>query len=116
MGFLSFGRNFRSGKVHDGDIVAEHVANTFIQQGTESISLPFAATGEENVSVSISFPTSFPTGVVPAVLVEIEGADVGIVSVSVTETGFTVVVRDDKGTDYTAAQAATLRWVAIVKS
>jgi len=136
MGFLKFGRDFRSGKVHDGDIVTRHIADgavttpkvadeaitapkvpaTFIQQGTESVSLPFAVAGEENVSVSITFPVAFPTGVVPSVHVEIEGADVGIVSVAVTETGFTVTVRDDKGTDYTAAVTATLRWTAVVKS
>jgi len=116
MGFLSFGRNFRSGKVHDKDIVARHVANTFIQVGATSVSFGFAATGEENVSASITFPTAFPTGVVPQVSVEIEGINVGIVNISATETGFTVTVRDDKGTDYTASQTATVRWIAIAKS
>jgi len=45
--------------------------------------------------------------------VAIEGADVGIVNVAVTATGFTVTVRDDKGTDYTAAEAATVNWIAV---
>jgi len=116
MGFLSFGRNFRSGKVHDKDIVARHVANTFIQVGATSVSFGFVATGEENVSASITFPTAFPTGVVPQVSVEIEGINVGIVNISATETGFTVTVRDDKGTDYTTSQTATVRWIAIAKS
>jgi len=59
MGFLSFGRNFRSGKVHDGDIVARHVANTFIQAGATSVSFGFAVAGEENVSASITFRLPF---------------------------------------------------------
>jgi len=97
-------------------IIAARVADTFIQAGAASVSFPFAAAGEENVSVSITFPTPFPTGVIPEVAAEIEGADVGIVRIAVTETGFTLTVRDDKGTDYTAAQAATVRWIAIAKS
>jgi len=59
----------------------------------------------------VTFPTAFAAA--PAVAVSIEGADVGIVRVAVTATGFTVTVRDDKGTDYTAAQAATVNWIAM---
>jgi len=103
-------------KVADGAITAPKVPDTFIQRGTESVSLPFAVAGEENGSVSITCPTAFPTGVVPSVHAEFEGVDVGIVNVAATETGFTVTVRDDKGTDYTAAVTATLRWTAIAKS
>jgi len=97
-------------------VTAAKVADTFIQAGATSVSFPFAVAGEENVSASITFPTAFPTGVVPQVAVEIEGIDVGIVNVSVTETGFAVTVRDDKGSDYTTAQTATVRWIAIAKS
>jgi len=87
----------------------EHLAD--IQAGRSSVSFPFAATGEENVSATITFPEAFAAA--PAVAVAIEGADVGIVNVAVTATGFTVTVRDDKGTDYTAAQAATVNWIAV---
>jgi len=82
-----------------------------LQCGRTSVSFPFAAAGEENVSASVTFPTAFKAA--PAVAVAIEGANVGIVNISVTTTGFTVTVRDDKGTDYTAAQSATVNWVAV---
>jgi len=92
-------------------IHSEHIAATTLQSGRTSVSFPFAAAGEENVSVSVTFPTAFAAA--PAVAVAIEGADVGIVNVSVTTTGFTVTVRDDRATDYTAAQAATVNWIAV---
>jgi len=87
----------------------EHLAD--IQAGRSSVTFPFAAAGEENVSASVSFPEAFAAA--PAVAVAIEGANVGIVSISVTASGFTVTVRDDKGTDYTAGQAATVNWIAV---
>jgi len=87
----------------------EHLAD--IQAGRTSVSFPFAAAGEENVSASVTFPTAFAAA--PAVTVAVEGANVGIVNISVTTTGFTLTVRDDKGTDYTAAQAATIDWIAV---
>jgi len=88
---------------------SEHLAD--IQVGRTSVSFPFAAAGEENVSASVTFPKAFAAA--PAVAVAIEGANVGIVNISVTATGFTVTVRDDKGTDYTAAQTATVNWIAV---
>jgi len=103
-------------KIADDAIVAIKVADTFVQAGATSVSFGFAVAGEENVSASVTFPTAFPTGTVPQVSVEIEGIDVGVVNVSPTETGFTVTVRDDKGTDYTTAQTATVRWIAVAKS
>jgi len=84
----------------------------FLQAGKPSVSFPFAAAGEENVSASISFPVAFDT--TPIVAVSIEGIDVGIVNVSVTTSGFTITVRDDKGTDYTAAQTASVNYIAVV--
>jgi len=87
----------------------EHIKD--LQAGRTSVTFPFAVAGEENVSVSITFPEAFAAP--PAVAVAIEGADVGIVNVSVTATGITVTVRDDKGTDYTAGQAATVGWIAV---
>jgi len=102
--------------IEDGAVIAVKVADTFIQAGATSVSFGFAAAGEENVSASVTFPTAFPTGTVPQVSVEIEGIDVGVVNISATETGFTVTARDDKGTDYTTAQTATVRWIAIAKS
>jgi len=87
----------------------EHLAD--IQAGRTSVSFPFAAAGEENVSASITFPKAFAAA--PAVAVAIEGIDVGVVRIAVTKTGFTVTVRDDKGTDYTTGQAATVNWIAV---
>jgi len=88
----------------------EEIADTTLQAGRTSVTFPFAAAGEENVSASITFPTSFAAA--PAVAAAIEGIDVGIVNISVTATGFTVTVRDDKGTDYTTGQTATINWIA----
>jgi len=104
-----------TGDLMDKAVTGPKTADTFLQQGVTSVSFPFAAAGEENVSASVTFPSAFPSGVIPSVAITIAGANVGIVSVTVTETGFTVVVRDDKGTDYTAGQAATVRWIAIAK-
>jgi len=89
----------------------ETIANTAIQSGRTSVSFGFAATGEENQSASITFPTPFAAA--PAVAAAIEGIDVGLVNISVTATGFTITVRDDKGTDYTASQTATVNWIAV---
>jgi len=75
------------------------------------VSFAFAATGEENQSASITFPTAFDAA--PAVTVAIEGIDVGVVNIAVTASGFTVTVRDDKGTDYTTSQTATVNWIAV---
>jgi len=99
-------------KLADRAVTKPKIHLQALQTGRASVSFPFAAAGEENVSASVTFPTAFPTGAVPAVAVEVEGIDVGIVNISVTETGFTVTVRDDKGADYTAAQSATLDWTA----
>jgi len=104
-----------TGDLMDKAVTGPKTADTFLQQGIASVTFPFAAAGEENVSASVTFPTSFPAGTVPSVALTIAGANVGIVSVTVTETGFTLTVRDDKGTDYTAGQAATVRWIAIAK-
>jgi len=82
-----------------------------IQFGKTSVSFPFAAAGEENVSASITFPKAFATA--PVVVAAIVGINVGIVNISVTTTGFTITVRDDKGTDYTTSQTATVHWIAI---
>jgi len=92
-------------------VTETEIADRALQSGRTSVSFPFAAAGEENVSASVTFPTAFAAA--PAVAVSIEGADVGVVRVAVTATGFTVTVRDDKGTDYTAAQAATVNWIAM---
>jgi len=96
--------------IDKGAIYSEHLSPE-IQFAKTSVSFPFAAVGEENVSATISFPTAFPTS--PVVVASIEGIAVGIVNISVTTTGFTITVRDDKGTDYTASQTATVHWIAI---
>jgi len=100
-----------SAKVADGSLVKGDLAATSIQSGATGVTLGFAVAGEENVSVTITFPTAFASP--PAVIASVEGADVGIVSIAVTATGFTITLRDDKGTDYTAGQTATIRWIAL---
>jgi len=102
-------------KMADGAVTGPKTANTFIQAGSASVSFPFAAAGVEVVSVSVTFPTSFPTGVVPQLAVEVEGPDVHVVRVVVTETGFTIYVSDTI-TDYATSQSAVVRWIAIAKS
>jgi len=92
-------------------VARETLAKSAIQSGRTSVSFGFAVTGEENQSATITFPEAFAAA--PAVVVAIEGIDVGIVNVSVTASGFTVTVRDDKGTDYTTSQTATVNWIAM---
>jgi len=82
-----------------------------LQAGRTGVSFAFAAAGEENASATVSFPTGFDAS--PAVTVSVEGIDVGVVRIAVTATSFTVTVRDDKGTDYTTGQSATVNWVAV---
>jgi len=102
--------------VHDehipsGEIALGKLKSSDIQYGKASVTFPFTLTGEENVSATITFPKAFATA--PLVVVSVEGIDVGIVNISVTTTGFTITVRDDKGTDYTTSQSATIHWIAI---
>jgi len=98
-------------KIKDDSTPIAKLLSSDIQYGKTSVSFPFAVAGEENVSATISFPTAFAAA--PLVVPAIEGIDVGIVNIAVTTTGFTITVRDDKGTDYTTAQAATVHWIAI---
>jgi len=92
-------------------VARETLAKSAMQSGRTSVSFGFAAAGEENQSASVTFPEAFAAA--PAVTVAIEGINVGIVNISVTATGFTVTVRDDKGTDYTTSQTATVNWIAM---
>jgi len=92
-------------------VAKETLAKSAIQSGRTSVSFGFAAAGEENQSATITFPQAFAAA--PAVIVAIEGINVGIVNVSVTASSFTVTVRDDKGTDYTTSQSATVNWIAM---
>jgi len=92
-------------------VAKETLAKSAIQSGRTTVSFGFAVAGEENQSASVTFPEAFAAA--PAVVVAIEGINVGIVNISVTATGFTVTVRDDKGTDYTTGQTATVNWIAM---
>jgi len=98
-------------KLKDNSTPLDKLKTSDIQYGKTSVSFPFAAVGEENVSATVTFPTAFATA--PLVVASIEGINVGIVNVSVTASNFTITVRDDKGTDYTASQTATVHWIAI---
>jgi len=102
--------------VHDEHIPASEISlgklkASDIQYGKTSVTFPFAAAGEENGSATITVPKAFAAA--PLVVVSIEGINVGIVNVSATTSNFTVTVRDDKGTDYTTSQTATVHWIAI---
>jgi len=92
-------------------VAREALAKSAVQSGRTSVTFGFAATGEENQSASVTFPQAFAAA--PAVAVAIEGINVGIVNISVTASGFTATVRDDKGTDYTTSQSATVNWIAM---
>jgi len=92
-------------------VARETLAKSAIQSGRTSVTFGFATAGEENQSASMTFPEAFAAA--PAVVVAIEGINVGIVNISVTASGFTVTVRDDKGTDYTTSQSATVNWIAV---
>ena len=98
-------------KLKDDSIPFGKLSSSTIQAGKTEVSFGFSATGEENVSASIDFPTAFDSA--PVVVACVEGIDVGIVNISVTASGFTITVRDDKGTDYTTSQTATVHWIAI---
>jgi len=82
-----------------------------IQFGKTSVTFPFAVAGEENVSVTITFPKAFAAE--PVVVATVEGADVGIARIGVGLTGFSITVRDDKGTDYTTGEGAIVHWIAV---
>jgi len=93
------------------EIPLDRITKATLQYGKTSVSFPFAAAGEENVSATITFPTAFAAA--PLVVANIEGIDVGIVKIATTTSNFTITVRDDKGTDYTTSQTATVHWIAI---
>jgi len=92
-------------------VARETLAKSAIQSGRTSVTFAFAAAGEENRGVTITFPEAFDN--IPAVVASVEGVDVGIVVVTPTKTGFDIYVRDDKGTDYTTSQTATVNWIAM---
>jgi len=98
-------------KLKDDSTPLAKLLSSDVQYGKTSVSFPFAATGEENVSATISFPKAFAAA--PLVVAAIEGIDVGIVNIATTASNFTITVRDDKGTDYTTSQTATVHWIAI---
>jgi len=92
-------------------VAKETLAKSAIQSGRTSVTFPFAAAGEENVSATVNFPEAFATG--PAVDASIQGINVGVVSIVVYADSFTITVRDDKGTDYTTSQSAIVNWIAV---
>jgi len=95
----------------DDSIPFGKLSSVTIQAGRTSVSFPFSVTGVENTSTTITFPKAFATA--PLVVVAIEGINVGIVAISSTTTNFSITVRDDVGTDYTASTPATVHWIAI---
>jgi len=92
-------------------VARETLAKSAVQSGRTTVSFGFAVAGEENRSASVTFPEPFAAA--PAVVVTIEGIDVGVVRIYTSPSSFTVVVRDDKGTDYTTGQTATVNWIAM---
>lgn len=98
----------------NGAVTRVKTTKTFIQSGATAVSYPFAAPGVERVSVSITFPVAFPTGVVPHVVATHNVGDVHVCGITaISNTTFTISVSDTAGVDKTAAVSATVYWIAI---
>ena len=101
-----------TGKINDGAITKAKLKATSIQAGSNSVSFPFAATGVENVTATITFPTAFAAAPT-TVLITCSVADINVAVTGITATDFTITARDSEGTDYTAAVSAIIKWIAI---
>jgi len=90
-------------------------SKVFIQSGTATLSLPFAATGVETVTATVTFPTAFPDGVIPHVFFTWGSIGLAITTAvtAVSNTSFEISARDNVGTDYTTSQSLTITWYAI---
>jgi len=107
-------RSIGDQELRNDAVTRRSTSKQFIQSGSESVSLPFAAAGVETVSVSISFPTAFPTGVTPRVIITPKTILAITYRVTgITNTGFTLEASDNVGTDYTTAQTFEFAWIAI---
>jgi len=84
-----------------------------LQTGRTTVTFPFSATGVEEVTASISFPKSYPTGKVPCVVFSHSHIDISVRLDSITETGFTLRAKDNLGVDFTAGVSVTVNWIAI---
>jgi len=99
-------------ELKDECVTKEKINPKFLQTGATSVSFGFAATGIENVTATITFPTAFdaaPTMVV----VTSNTPDINISVTGITASDFTVTARDSEGTDYTAALTVTIYWIAV---
>jgi len=97
-------------------VTREKVPKTFIQSGSATLTLPFAAAGVETVSASVTFPTAFPTGGVPKVTYSLKTIQPITHRVSaVSNTGFTIEASDNVGTDLTASVSVDIDWIAITE-
>jgi len=86
----------------------------FIQSGSASLTLGFAATGVETVTASVTFATAFPSGVTPRVIIcpkDILAITWAVTTIS--NTGFTLSASDNVGTDYTTSQTLDIDYIAI---
>ena|GEM_PF-6910325 len=85
-----------------------------IRTGVVTVSVPFAASGVERKSVTISFAEPFPAGVIPRVFASIDQTDLHITGITnVSNTGFTLTLSDTAGVDKTAAVSVTVTYLAI---
>jgi len=95
-------------------VTRQKVPETFIQSGSATLTLPFAAVGVETVSASVTFPTKFPAGVVPKVAYSLKTIQPITHRVTgVSNTGFTIEASDNVGTDLTASVTVDIDWIAI---
>jgi len=98
--------------IRDGEISKAKLKPSSIQLGSASVSFPFAATGIENVTATITFPTAFAASPT-IVLINCSVIDIQVAVTAKTATNFTVTARDSEGTDYTAPVSAQIDWLAI---
>jgi len=86
-----------------------------IQKGTASLTFPFAATGVETHSATVTFPKAFPTGKVPIVIISpIDNVQCSLAITARTESKFTVTASDNLGIDLTSSITVDILWIAIV--
>jgi len=99
--------------IPDKELPIEKLDELAIQSGITDVTFPFTTTGVEEVTVTIPFPKSYPTGIIPRVVFSHSHSDITIRIDTVTETNFTLRAKDNLGVDFTAGVVVTISWIAI---
>jgi len=99
-------------EVVDGAVTWAKLASTSIQRGSTTVSFPFAVTGIETVSATITFPTPFPAAPT-VIIVNARTAELNVCAGTRTSLSFAVLARDSEGVDFTTAQSVVIDWIAI---